>query len=45
MYLCYTLHIVKAKENSKELLWQIIGVGEEWCSEWGYESGKSRNRR
>jgi hypothetical protein len=28
-YLCYTLYIVKAKENSKELVWQIIMVGGE----------------
>jgi hypothetical protein len=34
-YLCYTLYIVKAKENSKEFVWQIIMVDEEWCNEWG----------
>jgi hypothetical protein len=34
-YLCYTLYIVKAKENSREFVWQIIMVDEEWCSEWG----------
>jgi hypothetical protein len=34
-YLCYTLYIVKAKENSKEFVWQIIMVDEEWCSERG----------
>jgi hypothetical protein len=32
-YLCYTLYIVKAKENSKEFVWQIIMVDGEWCSE------------
>jgi hypothetical protein len=34
-YLCYTLYIVKAKENFKEFVWQIIVVDGEWCSEWG----------
>jgi hypothetical protein len=34
-YLCYTLYIVKAKENSKEFMWQIIMVDGEWCSERG----------
>jgi hypothetical protein len=34
-YLCYTLYIVKAKKNSKEFVWQIIMVDEEWCSEIG----------
>jgi hypothetical protein len=34
-YLCYTLYIVKAKENSREFEWQIIMVDGEWCSEWG----------
>jgi hypothetical protein len=34
-YLCYTLYIVKAKENSREFVWQIIMVDGEWCSEWG----------
>jgi hypothetical protein len=29
------LYIVKAKENSKEFVWQIIMVDGEWCSEWG----------
>jgi hypothetical protein len=29
------LVIVKAKENSKEFVWQIIMVDEEWCSERG----------
>jgi hypothetical protein len=33
-YLCYTLYIVKAKENSKEFVWQIIMVDGERCSEW-----------
>jgi hypothetical protein len=28
-YLCYTLYIGKAKENSKELVWQIIMVDRE----------------
>jgi hypothetical protein len=26
MYLCYTLYIIKVKENSKELVWKIIMV-------------------
>jgi hypothetical protein len=34
-YLCYTLYIVKAKENFKEFMWQIIMVDGEWCSERG----------
>jgi hypothetical protein len=34
-YLCYTLYIVKAKENSKELVWQITMVDGEWCGSWG----------
>jgi hypothetical protein len=34
-YIFYTLYIVKAKENSKEFVWQIIIVDGEWCSEWG----------
>jgi hypothetical protein len=34
-YLCYTLYIVKAKENSREFVWQRIMVDGEWCSEWG----------
>jgi hypothetical protein len=34
-YLCYTLYIVKAKENSKEFVWQIIMVDGKWCSERG----------
>jgi hypothetical protein len=29
------LYIVKAKEISKEFVWQIILVDGEWCSEWG----------
>jgi hypothetical protein len=31
------LHLVyrKTKENSREFVWQIIMVDEEWCSEWG----------
>jgi hypothetical protein len=32
-YLCYTLYIVKAKENSRDFVWQIIMVDGEWCSE------------
>jgi hypothetical protein len=32
--MCYTMNIVKAKENSKEFVWQIIMVDGE-CSEWG----------
>jgi hypothetical protein len=34
-YLSYTLYIVKAKENSREFVWQIIMVDGEWCREWG----------
>jgi hypothetical protein len=34
-YLCYTLYIVKTKENSGEFVWQIIMVDGEWCCEWG----------
>jgi hypothetical protein len=34
-YLCYTLYILKAKENSKDFVWQIIVVDGEWCSERG----------
>jgi hypothetical protein len=34
-YLCYTLYIVKAKENSKEIVWQIIMVDGEWCGSLG----------
>jgi hypothetical protein len=34
------LYIVKAKENSKKFVWQIIMVDGEWCSEWG-KKGKS----
>jgi hypothetical protein len=40
-YLCYTLYIVKAKENSKELVWQIIMVDGEWCGNGGMK-GKSQ---
>jgi hypothetical protein len=40
-YLCYTLYIVKAKENSREFVWQKIMVDGEWCSEWG-KKGKSQ---
>jgi hypothetical protein len=29
------LRIVKAKENSREFVWQIIMVDREWCIEWG----------
>jgi hypothetical protein len=32
---------VKAKENSREFVWQIIMVDGEWCSEWG-KIGKSQ---
>jgi hypothetical protein len=39
-YLCYTLYIIKAKENSKEFVWQIIMVDVEWCSEMGVRTGK-----
>jgi hypothetical protein len=40
-YLYYTLYIAKAKENSKEFVWQIIMVDGEWCSERG-KKGKSQ---
>jgi hypothetical protein len=33
------LYTVKAKKNSKELVWQIIIVGE-WCGGWGVRKGK-----
>jgi hypothetical protein len=41
-YLSDTLYIVKAKENSREFVWQIIMVDREWCSEWGK---KGKNQR
>jgi hypothetical protein len=34
------LYIVTAKENSKELAWQIIMVDGEWCGSWGVRKGK-----
>jgi hypothetical protein len=34
-YLFYTLYIVKAQENSREFVWQIIIIDGEWCSECG----------
>jgi hypothetical protein len=34
-FLCYTLYIVKSKENSGEFVWQIIMIHGEWCSERG----------
>jgi hypothetical protein len=34
------LYIIKAKENSKEFVWQIIMVDVEWCSEMGVRTGK-----
>jgi hypothetical protein len=34
-YLCYTLYIVKAKENSREFVWQVVMIDGEWCNEWG----------
>jgi hypothetical protein len=34
-YLRYILYTVKAKENSKEFVWQIIMVDGGWCSERG----------
>jgi hypothetical protein len=40
-YLCYTLYIVKAKKNSKELVWQIIMVNGECCGN-GARKGKSQ---
>jgi hypothetical protein len=39
------LYIAKAKENSKEFVWQKFMVDGEWCSEWGFEREKSRNRK
>jgi hypothetical protein len=36
----YTLYIVKAKENSRGFVWQIIVVDGEWCSECGLGKGK-----
>jgi hypothetical protein len=29
----HIVYIVKAKENSREFVWQIIMVDGEWCSE------------
>jgi hypothetical protein len=40
-YLCYSLYILKGKENSKEPVWQIIMVDGEWCGNGG-EKGKSQ---
>jgi hypothetical protein len=40
-YLCYSLYIVKAKENSTELVWKIIMVDGEWCGNGG-KKGKSQ---
>jgi hypothetical protein len=34
------LDIVQEKENSKELVWQIIMVDGEWCGCWGGKKGK-----
>jgi hypothetical protein len=34
-YLCYTLYIIKATQNFKELVWQIIMIDGEWCGSWG----------
>jgi hypothetical protein len=39
-YLFYTLYNVKAKENSKEFVWQIIMVDGELCGSWGVRKGK-----
>jgi hypothetical protein len=39
-YLCYIFYIVKAMKNSRELVWQISMVDEEWCSEKGVRKGK-----
>jgi hypothetical protein len=36
------LYIVKAKENSKELVWQIIMVHKELCGSGGGTKGKSQ---
>jgi hypothetical protein len=36
------LYNVKAKENSKEFVWQIIMVDGELCGSWGGKKGKSR---
>jgi hypothetical protein len=40
-YLCYTLYIVKIKEDSRELVWQIIMIDGEWCDNGG-KKGKSQ---
>jgi hypothetical protein len=40
-----TLYIVQAKENSKELGWQIIMVDGEWCGSWGGKKGKSQGNK
>jgi hypothetical protein len=44
-YLCYTLYVVKEKENSKELVWQIIMVDVEWCGSWGVRKGKVKEMK
>jgi hypothetical protein len=38
------LYIVKAKENSKELVWQIFMVDGEWCGGWGGGGKKGKSQ-
>jgi hypothetical protein len=39
------LYIVKAKENSKELVWQIIMFDGEWCGSWGVRKEKVKEMK
>jgi hypothetical protein len=39
------LYIVKAKENSKELVWQIIMFDGEWCGSWGVRNEKVKEMK
>jgi hypothetical protein len=37
------LYIIKATQNFKELVWQIIMIDGEWCGSWGgAKKGKSQ---
>jgi hypothetical protein len=39
------LYIVKAKENSKVVVWQIIMVDGEWCGSLGVRKGKVKEMK
>jgi hypothetical protein len=39
------LYIVKAKENSKVIVWQIITVDGEWCGSLGVRKGKAKEMK